>query len=113
MDKLVRAGDLEIDLGRRLVRRRGEVIPLSRTEWLLLQYLAANAGKVMRTAEILNTVWGPEYGDDVQRLRVWVSRLRRKLGASEGESPVVIKTVQGIGYMLDAEPPPPAPAASR
>ncbi len=109
MDEVVRAGDLEIDLGRRLVRRRGEVIPLSRTEWLLLQYLAANAGRVMSTAEVLSAVWGPEYRDDVQRLRVWISRLRRKLKAGQGESPGVIKTMQGVGYMLDAD----APAADR
>ncbi len=113
MDQVVRAGDLEIDLGRRLVRRRGEVIPLTRTEWLLLQYLAANAGTVMRTAEVLSAVWGPEYRDDVAYLRVWISRLRRKLEASRGEPPVVIKTMQGIGYMLDAERPPPAPAPAR
>lgn len=108
MDRVIRAGDLEIDLGRRLVRRRGEVIPLSRTEWLLLQYLAVNAGRAMRTAEVLSAVWGPERRDDVQYLRVWISRLRRKLEVSPGEPPVVIKTMQGIGYMLDAEPPAPS-----
>lgn len=112
MDQVVRAGDLEIDLGRRLVQRRGEVISLSRTEWLLLQYLAANAGKVMRRAEVLSAVWGPEYRDDPQYLRVWISRLRRKLEADRGGSPGVIKTMQGIGYMLDAEPPPSAPEPS-
>jgi DNA-binding response OmpR family regulator len=103
MDEVVRAGDLEIDLRRQLVRRRGEVIALSKTEWLLLHYLAVNAGKVMSTAEVLSAVWGPEYRDDVQHLRVWISRLRRKLEAGKGESPGVIKTVQGVGYMLDAE----------
>ncbi len=46
VDEVVRAGDLEIDLGRGLVRRHGEVIALSRREWLLLQYLATNAGTV-------------------------------------------------------------------
>ncbi len=108
MERVVRAGDLEIDLGRRLVRRRGEVIHLSRSEWLLLQYLAENAGKVMRTAEVLSAVWGPGQRDDAQYLRVWISRLRRKLEASRGETPGVIKTMQGIGYMLDAEPPAPS-----
>ena len=107
MDEVVRAGGLEIDLGRRLVRRRGEVIPLSRTEWLLLQYLTANAGRVMSTAEVLSAVWGPEYRDDVQHLRVWISRLRRKLEAGQGQSPGVIKTMQGVGYMLDAKAPQP------
>jgi len=109
MDEVVRAGDLEIDLGRGLVRLRGEVISVTRSEWLLLQYLAANAGQVMRTADVLSAVWGPERRD-VQRLRVCVSRLRRKLGASGGESAAAIKTIHGTGYMLDAEPPPSAPA---
>ena len=105
MDEVVRAGDLEIDLRRQLVRRRGEVIPLSKTEWLLLQYLAVNAGKVMSAAEVLSAVWGSEHRGDVQYLRVWISRLRRKLDAGEGESPGVIKTMQGVGYMLDANVP--------
>ena len=113
MDEVVRAGELEIDLGRRLVRRKGEVIPLSRTEWLLLQYLAVNAGKVMRTTDVLSAVWGAGHRDDIQYLRVCISRLRRKLEAGRGESPVVIKTMQGIGYMLDTEPPASAPASSR
>jgi two-component system KDP operon response regulator KdpE len=101
--RIVRVNDVEIDLERRLVTRNGEVVQLSRTEWLLLQQLAANAGKVMLTAELLSKVWGPEYRDDVQYLRVWVSRLRRKLDADSSKS--IIKTHQGIGYLLDAEQP--------
>lgn len=62
MDQVVRAGDLEIDLERRLVRRKGEVIRLTRNEWLLLRYLAANAGKVMSTVEVLSAVWVPSTG---------------------------------------------------
>jgi two-component system KDP operon response regulator KdpE len=104
VDRVIRVEDLEIDLNRRLVMRNTDVIQLTRTEWLLLQYLASNAGKVMLNAELLSKVWGPEYHDDVQYLRVWVSRLRRKLEPNPSE-PVVIKTMQGIGYMLDAPPP--------
>jgi two-component system KDP operon response regulator KdpE len=70
---------------------------------LLLQHLATNAGKVVLHTELLTKVWGPEYRDDLQYLRVWVSRVRRKLGARPGE-PGRIKTFQGIGYLLDAEP---------
>jgi two-component system KDP operon response regulator KdpE len=95
--------DVEIDLERRMVRRDGEIIQFSRTEWLLLQHLAANAGKVVLHTELLTKVWGPEYRDDLQYLRVWVSRVRRKLGAPPGE-PGRIKTFQGIGYLLDVEP---------
>ena len=95
--------DVEIDLERRIVRRDGEIVQFSRTEWLLLQHLAANAGKVVLHTELLTKVWGPEYRDDLQYLRVWVSRVRRKLGAPPGE-PGRIKTFQGIGYLLDVEP---------
>ena len=95
--------DVKIDLERRMVTRGGELVDLSRTEWLLLQHLAANAGKVVLHTELLTKVWGPEYRDDLQYLRVWVSRVRRKLGAKPGE-PGRIKTFQGIGYLLDVEP---------
>jgi two-component system KDP operon response regulator KdpE len=95
--------DIEIDLERRIVRRDEQIVQFSRTEWLLLQHLAANAGKVVLHTELLTKVWGPEYRDDLQYLRVWVSRVRRKLGAPPGE-PGRIKTFQGIGYLLDVEP---------
>ena len=61
-----------------------------------------NAGKVVLHTELLTKVWGPEYRDDLQYLRVWVSRVRRKLGSEPGE-PGRIKTFQGIGYLLDVE----------
>jgi two-component system KDP operon response regulator KdpE len=100
---IVAFDDVEIDLDRRIVRRGGELVQFSRTEWLLLQHLAANAGKVVLHTELLTKVWGPEYRDDLQYLRVWVSRVRRKLGAPPGE-PGRIRTFQGIGYLLDVEP---------
>jgi len=107
-ERVVRAANVEIDLDRRLVTRDGDPVTLTRTEWLLLQHLAANVGKVLMNAELLSKVWGPEYRDDVQYLRVWVSRLRAKLEPEPAE-PVIIKTRQGIGYFLDGEP---APAAA-
>jgi two-component system KDP operon response regulator KdpE len=101
---IVAFDDVEINLERRMVTRGGELVQLSRTEWLLLQHLAANAGKVVLHTELLTKVWGPEYRDDLQYLRVWVSRVRRKLGAKPGE-PGRIKTFQGIGYLLDIDRP--------
>ncbi len=101
-ERVVKSGPVEIDLTRRLVKRDGEMVAVTRTEWLLLQHLAANAGKVILNAELLSKVWGPEYRDDLQYLRVWVSRLRHKLEPEPG-NPRIIKTLQGIGYMLDAE----------
>jgi len=99
---IVAFGDIEIDLERRILTKGGELVSLSRTEWLLLQHLAAHAGKVVLHTELLTKVWGPEYRDDLQYLRVWISRVRRKLGAAPGEAGP-IKTFQGIGYVLDVE----------
>ncbi len=102
--RVVKAGDIEIDLTRRLVKKGGEPVALTRTEWLLLQHLAANCGKVMLNTELLTKVWGPEYRDDLQYLRVWISRLRAKLEETPS-SPLIIKTLQGIGYLFDADAP--------
>ena len=107
-ERVVRAANVEIDLTRRLVKRDGELVSVTRTEWLLLQHLAANAGKVILNAELLSKVWGPEYRDDLQYLRVWVSRLRQKLEPNPGE-PVIIKTRPGIGYMFQPDAEVPAP----
>ena len=103
---LLHIGDVEIDLERRMMTRNGQLVQLSRTEWLLLQHLAANAGKVVLHTELLTKVWGPEYRDDLQYLRVWISRVRRKLGALPGE-PGPITTFQGIGYVLNVDETPP------
>jgi two-component system KDP operon response regulator KdpE len=97
---VVKAGDIEIDLTRRVVTRDGEPVNLTRTEWMLLQHLAANPGKVMLNAELLTKVWGPEYRSDLQYLRVWVSRLRQKIEKNPSQ-PMMLKTFTGIGYMFD------------
>ena len=99
---IVHIGDVQIDLERRFMTRGGELVQLSRTEWQLLQHLAVNAGKVVLHSELLTKVWGPEYRDDLQYLRVWISRVRRKLGAAPGE-PGPITTFQGIGYVLNVD----------
>lgn len=100
----VHAGDVKVDLKRRLVARDGEPVHLTKTEWQLLERLAREAGQVILSVELLRDVWGPEYEHDVQYLRVWISRLRRKLEARPGEQ-AVIKTMQGVGYMLEPTPP--------
>ncbi len=101
---VVTAGALSVDLTNRVVLRDGEPVTLTRTEWMLLQFLAANAGKVMLGREILARVWGPEYGDDLQYLRVWVSRVRSKIG-DDAADPRVIRNLPGIGYQFIADAP--------
>jgi len=106
---VVRAGDVEIDLERRLVFKNGEPVSLTRTEWLLLQSFAANAGKVMLNSELLTRVWGPEYVNDLQYLRVWVSRLRAKL-EPDPSNPTIIRTRPGLGYVMTVNASEPVPA---
>jgi two-component system, OmpR family, KDP operon response regulator KdpE len=102
-------GNIVIDLARRTVYVNNKPVVLSRTEWQLLQQLCANAGRVMLHEDLLARTWGPEYRDDVQYLRVWISRLRQKLEENPAQ-PKYIRTVQGIGYILEASPePPPQP----
>jgi two-component system KDP operon response regulator KdpE len=98
-ERILRHGNVEIDLTRRLVRKDGQIVQLSRTEWMLLQHLASNPGKIMLNVELLHKVWGAEYCDDLQYLRVWISRIRRKL-EDDPSNPRLIKTFQGVGYML-------------
>jgi two-component system KDP operon response regulator KdpE len=101
---IVAFDDIEIDLDRRIVRRAGTAVAMSRTEWMLLQHLATNAGKIVLHTELLTKIWGPEYGNDLQYLRVWMSRVRRKLGAEPGQTGR-IRTFQGIGYLLAIDDP--------
>ncbi|HEU5434298.1 MAG TPA: response regulator transcription factor, partial [Thermomicrobiales bacterium] len=86
---------VEIDLERRQVLVQGAEVRLSRTEWELLSQLAGNAGRVMLHGELLSRIWGPEFRNEVQYLRTWVSRLRAKL-EHDAEAPALITTFPGI-----------------
>ena len=92
-------GDLIIDFARRLVTVGGREVKLTRVEYVLLAELANNAGKVLTHSTLLQRVWGPEYGDEHNYLRVFVRRLRQKLEPNPDE-PQYIITVPGVGYRL-------------
>jgi len=66
---------------------------------MLLEHLAGNPGKVILNRDLLSAVWGPEYREELQYLRVWISRLRAKLEKGEGETEI-IKTFSNVGYKL-------------
>ena len=95
-------GDLVIDFKKRLVIVRGEEIRLTRIEWLLLSELAQNAGSLMLYNDLLTRIWGPEYRDDIQILRTWISRLREKI-ESEPDNPKLIRTIPKTGYIMDLQ----------
>ena len=97
------SGDVTIDFQRRSLVVRGEGKYLTRIEWLLLSELARNAGRIMFYDELLTRVWGPEYRDDVQILRTWISRLRYKLERDPND-PKLIRTIPKAGYIIDQPP---------
>jgi len=94
-------GEVSIDFRKRSVVASGEEKYLTRIEWLILSELAHNTGHLMLYEELLTHVWGPEYRDDVQLLRTWISRLRHKL-EKEPDSPRLIRTIPKTGYIIDA-----------
>jgi len=94
-----RAGDLSVDLVRRIVTVRGQEVKLTRREYDLLRLLIAHAGKVLTHKFILREVWGGE--TDVQYLRIYIRTLRQKLEA-DPQQPAFILTEQGVGYRLRA-----------
>jgi two-component system, OmpR family, KDP operon response regulator KdpE len=91
------AGNITIDLARHVVERGGEEVHLTATEYNLLAYMAANAGRVLTHTQILAHVWGDGYESETQNLRVYISQLRRKLDP-DSLQPQMITTEPGIGY---------------
>jgi DNA-binding response OmpR family regulator len=94
-----KAGAIEIEFAQHRVTVDGEVVKLTPTEYRLLVYLASNANRVISHRELLRAVWGPEYGDEAEYLRVYMRYLRQKLEA-EPSHPRYLLTQTGAGYML-------------
>ncbi|MEM5773457.1 MAG: response regulator transcription factor [Anaerolineaceae bacterium] len=88
---------LSIDLARHYVTRNGHEVKLTATEYKLLAYLISNAGRVLTHQTILKQVWGIEYMDNIEYLRVFISQLRKKLEENP-KDPRFILSEPGIGY---------------
>jgi two-component system KDP operon response regulator KdpE len=94
---------LAIDFATREVRLDGERVALTPLEYKLLYHLVRNAGHVLRHETLLAKVWGAEYVDEIDYLRVYVGRLRRKL-ERRPEQPTFILTERGLGYRFQCPP---------
>ena len=97
---------MRIDFAQHRVTVGEEPVKLTPTEYRLLVYLATNANRVIVHRELLRAVWGPEYGDETEYLRVYMRYLRKKLEPEPSE-PRYLLTQPGAGYMLykpDHEP---------
>lgn len=94
---VVETGDVVVDLGARVVKRGGDEVHLTRTEYDLLRMLATNPNKVLTHRQLLQGVWGPEYGEETEYLRTFIKQLRRKLEIDPSR-PRYILTEPGVGY---------------
>jgi two-component system KDP operon response regulator KdpE len=89
--------DLVIDFARREVSKGGEAVKLTTTEYRLLYHLVRNTGQVLPHETLLARVWGREYTDEINYLKVYISRLRAKL-EDDPHHPQHILTEYGLGY---------------
>ena len=108
---VMRYGDLEIDLARRLVTRDGEQIHLTPTEYGLLEALVTNPGKLLTHQWLLRKVWGQGYGTETTYLRTYIRALRKKL-SDDAQAPALIVTEPGVGYRWIGEAAAPGPGDS-
>ena len=92
-------GDLVVDLEQSEVVRSGKLVKLSAREWAVLRIFVKNVGKVVTHRMLLQQAWGPEYGDEGDYVRTYVTRLRKKL-EPDPPRPQYILTERGIGYRL-------------
>jgi two-component system KDP operon response regulator KdpE len=99
---VVHAGDVEIDLVKRLVSRAGQPVKLSPREYDLLARLVEGGGRVLTHQQLLTAVWGPANVDDVQYLRVFMGHLRQKL-EPDPAAPRYLTTETGVGYRFIAD----------
>jgi two-component system KDP operon response regulator KdpE len=100
-ESVVSAAGLEVDLAAHVVRRDGEEIHLTRTEFELLRVLVRNRGRLMTHRALLTEVWGQEYADDVTVLRGQIANLRRKIEPPRGPRRHYVRTESGVGYRFD------------
>jgi two-component system KDP operon response regulator KdpE len=96
-DEPVEAGNLTIDIGAKLVRRDGEDVHLTPTEWSILELLVRHRGRLVSRRELLAQVWGPADRKDTSYLRVYLAQLRRKLERDPAH-PEHLITEAGMGY---------------
>jgi len=98
---VVTVGGLSVDFARRIVTVDGVEVKLTKTEFDILAQLARNVDRVVTSRMLLERVWGPEYADDTQTLRVHISHLRHKI-EPDGGVPRYVLTEPGVGFRLVA-----------
>lgn len=96
-NKQILIGDVRLDIERHLVQKKGRNVHLTPKQFDLLHYLMANAGRPVPHAKLLRTVWGPEYGNELEYLRTFVRQVRMKI-EDDPANPTYLITESHLGY---------------
>lgn len=96
-DSILRVADLELDQDAHEVRRAGELIDLTKTEFELLRFLMLNSRHVVSKSQILDRVWNYDFGGQANVVELYIGYLRKKI---DRDRPPLIHTVRGVGYVL-------------
>jgi two-component system KDP operon response regulator KdpE len=96
-DTQITIGDVCLDISRHLVQKKGRNVHLTPKQFDLLHYLMANAGRPVPHAKLLRTVWGPEYGNELEYLRTFVRQVRMKI-EDDPANPTYLLTESHLGY---------------
>jgi two-component system KDP operon response regulator KdpE len=99
-EPIVETPDFSIDLPAQRVKRDGEVVHLTPTEWAIVEHLARHAGRLVTQRQLLQAVWGPQYEHETNYLRVHLAAIRRKLEPTPSR-PRYFVTEPGIGYRFE------------
>ena len=104
IDPIINAEDLQIDLLTRTVRKKGELVKLTNTEYNLISLFARNEGKVLTHQYLLRAVWGPGFINQSQYLRVFIAQIRKKIEHDPNRHQYLL-TESGVGYRFIAKQP--------
>jgi len=100
-DPIVETSDFVVDFVSRRVTRNGAAVHLTPTEWSIVEYLVRHPGRLVTQRQLLQRVWGPQYENETNYLRVHMAAIRRKLEPTPGQ-PRYFLTDPGVGYRFDA-----------
>jgi two-component system KDP operon response regulator KdpE len=101
-ERVITTPDFEIDLGAKQIKRNGNELHLTPTEWQIVEVLSRHRGKLVTQQQLLQQVWGPQYERETHYLRIYMSQIRRKL-EPDPSRPRYFITEPGMGYRFVVE----------
>jgi len=99
---IIIAGEIEINLASRTVKKSRQLINLTSTEYSILKLLVQNKDKVLTHKQILESIWGNPFSEETQYLRVFIGQIRKKI-EDDYSNPKYLKTISGVGYIFSVE----------